>query len=72
MRCETRCFTRSQKRHLYIASGGVCEVCGGELGNDWEAHHKKRYADGGITSIQNGIALCKDCHKKTHRSIHCE
>ncbi len=52
---------------MYVAAGGKCEKCGATLGDDWEAHHMKRYADGGVTAIQNGAALCRECHKAMHR-----
>jgi 5-methylcytosine-specific restriction endonuclease McrA len=48
----------------------VCRVCGGPPPLD--AHHiisrKKMPADG--YSIENGIALCKDCHWKAEEWIH--
>lgn len=62
-----RIFTDKQKKHLYIAADGKCEKCGDVLSEDWEAHHIKRYADGGVTEIQNGMALCRACHLYIHR-----
>lgn len=61
-----RLFSNSQKKHLYIAAGGRCERCGEALSDDWEAHHRTRYADGGTTEITNGMALCRACHKSIH------
>lgn len=52
---------------MYVAANGRCAECGGVLSEDWEAHHEIRYADGGVTEIQNGKALCKACHVETHR-----
>lgn len=62
-----RTFSRKQRVHLYVAANGRCAECGGVLSEDWEAHHEIRYADGGVTEIQNGKALCKACHVETHR-----
>lgn len=62
-----RIFTNRQKKHLYIAADGRCEKCGVALSESWEAHHIKRYADGGVTEIQNGMALCKACHLDIHK-----
>ena len=62
-----RLFTSSQKRHLYIAADGRCEICEEPLSEGWEAHHKTRYADGGVTELTNGMALCRACHKSLHR-----
>jgi superfamily II DNA or RNA helicase len=64
-----RYFDRNQKKHLYLTSGGRCERCSGHLGERWDAHHKRRYADGGITEITNALALCERCHILTHRRI---
>lgn len=64
-----RIFSNAQKRHLYLSAEGRCERCGSALGQDWEAHHKIRYADGGVTELTNGIALCQRCHILTHRRI---
>ena len=60
-------FTKAQKRHLYIAAGGRCERCAEPLEDEWDAHHVVRYADDGITEITNAEALCKACHRATHR-----
>lgn len=62
-----RVFSAKQKRHMYIASDGKCEGCGRDLPDGWEAHHISRYADGGVTEIQNGMALCRACHLDIHR-----
>lgn len=62
-----RIFSSKEKKHLFVASGGRCAKCGAVLGGDWEAHHIKRFADGGVTAIQNGAALCKACHREIHR-----
>ena len=63
-----RCFSEAQKRHLYIAQLGLCARCGGDLSTDWEAHHINPYANGGVTELTNGVALCKPCHVEIHRS----
>ena len=61
-----RIFTPEQKRHLYLLSDGKCQRCGSVLGWSWEAHHIIRWADGGPTELNNGIALCGPCHKMMH------
>ena len=62
-----RYFDRRSKRHLYLVNEGRCNKCGGILGKIWDAHHKRRYADGGITELTNGEALCERCHIRVHR-----
>ena len=61
-----RLFSQKEKKHLYLVNEGGCEKCGGDLGNDWEAHHVVRYANGGVTELTNAMALCYSCHKKIH------
>ena len=41
-------------------------MCGIALPKSWEAHHIKRFADGGVTEINNGMALCRPCHLSIH------
>ena len=65
-----RCFSEAQKRHLYIAHDGLCARCMGDLGEDWEAHHVTRWADGGLTELTNAAALCRRCHFAVHRGDH--
>ncbi len=45
-----------------------CEKCNKEFKDFKEAeyHHKVRYADGGKSSIENIMILCKECHKIVH------
>lgn len=35
----------------------------------WEAHHVRPYAIGGLTVIDNGVALCPKCHARRHKSM---
>lgn len=62
-----RCFTRQERKHLYLVADGRCAKCRGDLSDDWEAHHIKRYADGGVTSLTNAMAVCRRCHVELHR-----
>lgn len=64
-----RIFSSKQKRHLYLSAQGKCQRCGEPLGARWDAHHRRRYADGGVTEITNAVALCERCHVLTHRRI---
>lgn len=64
---DTRFFTPAQRRKLFIRADGKCEECGCPLGDGWEAHHIKRWADGGETHLFNAAALCWGCHQSIHR-----
>jgi superfamily II DNA or RNA helicase len=35
---------------------------------EWDAHHRIPHANGGGTEITNGMALCRECHVRLHRS----
>lgn len=62
-----RAFTESEKRKVYEQQNQKCADCGlhFEIEN-MEAHHKKRWTDGGHTTIDNCVMLCKECHDKRH------
>ena len=34
-----------------------------------EAHHRVSWFDGGETTLENGVLICKKCHKKGHATI---
>ena len=60
-----RCFTARQARQLLIAADFKCQRCGCDLSQrQFEAHHVRRFADGGVTELHNGMALCVPCHKE--------
>lgn len=59
-----RFFNHKQKKILFSLSGGVCQICGNDLGKDWEADHVQPWSDGGKTIIENGQALCASCNRK--------
>jgi hypothetical protein len=47
-------------------AGYKCEICGSNL--NLEAHHKTFSFEGGKNTLNNGICLCRKCHKKFHGS----
>lgn len=71
----SRLFTKAQRRELYRRAEGRCECtgpryglpegvrCMNMLGSTWEAHHELASAQGGETTIENGIAACVPCHR---------
>jgi 5-methylcytosine-specific restriction enzyme A len=68
------------KRNPYVAAeallraDGTCESCGKSApfkrlsdGTPYlEVHHKQRLADDGEDTIENVLALCPNCHRKSH------
>jgi superfamily II DNA or RNA helicase len=65
-----RLFSYTQRNHLYTRADGKCQSCGCELEDDWEADHIIPHSKGGLTTYDNGQALCLPCHRqKTSRDL---
>lgn len=61
---ERRRFNISERVGLFLASGGLCSLCGVELPPRWHADHVTPYCDGGPTDVLNGQATCPTCNLK--------
>ena len=62
-----RKFNEAQRTALYNRQKGICPKCGNhKLKVDMEAHHIVPWYNGGITELENGVMICKDCHKAGH------
>ena len=63
---EKRTFTAAQRTALAIRDGGCrnpdCDRCESQS----EAHHIHPYGEGGPTTLENGILLCKTDHLDLH------
>lgn len=55
------------RRAVYKRDNFTCQECGDNRGRNLEAHHIKPYSlfSSLIFDINNGLTLCKKCHKKT-------
>jgi 5-methylcytosine-specific restriction protein A len=61
-------------RSVLKRAAGVCEDCGQpapfnriSTGKPYlEVHHKIRLADGGDDSVENALAVCPNCHRRSH------
>ena len=54
------------RRALILArANGRCEVCGEHAGARLEAHHVVKRSHARDDSVDNLIALCRDCHRRT-------
>jgi len=61
-----RFFTRRQRRVLAVRDGG-CLWPGCERPPSWtEAHHIRRWVDGGRTDVDDGVLLCRHHHLRVH------
>lgn len=62
-----RKFSEVQRTSLYNKQKGICPDCGQHyLKADMHAHHIIPWYNGGLTEINNGIMLCKECHTQRH------
>ena len=54
---------------IFQKTGGLCHICGGELGDKWSADHVRPFASGGGNEIDNFLPACGICNRlKWHRS----
>lgn len=57
-----RVISQRERNVLFHMFKGRCASCGCALERDWEADHVTRFADGGLTLIENHQPLCPPCH----------
>ncbi len=62
-----RAFSERQQKQAYENQGKRCARCHKPFPlKELDGHHKKAFADGGETTIENCLMLCKDCHIDYH------
>lgn len=66
---DRRYFNPKEKEALRLLSGGKCENCGKELGEDWHGDHVIPFLHGGKTQIENAQALCRQCNLKKGSTV---
>ncbi len=57
-----RLFTESQARQIVERQNGRCWKCRAHLQTGFHVHHVIAWGKGGLTEIDNGMALCDGCH----------
>ena len=63
---EQRFYTRRQRRAMAVRDGG-CMWPGCDRPPSWtEAHHIRRWSDGGRTDLADGVLLCRHHHLRLH------
>jgi 5-methylcytosine-specific restriction endonuclease McrA len=69
-----RCFSKLQRREIWLRSNGHCVGCGQYLGSDWQsgdwqADHIFPHCRGGRTEVINGQALCQPCNNRKKANV---
>jgi len=65
MKDAQRDFDHNQRYVLFRRSGGICQSCEADIDfNSFHADHIDPHTHGGVTSIENGQALCSTCNLK--------
>jgi RHS repeat-associated protein len=68
-RDSKRVATKKEKQKMLDERDNKCEGCDKPAtAEEVEAHHMKRWADGGMTEEGNLINLCEPCHDFTHQN----
>lgn len=49
---------------LWLAADGKCQICGCDLGDNWEADHIVPWKETQRTNLFEMQALCKTCNRK--------
>lgn len=62
-----RQFSEAQRSTLYNRQKGICPDCDQHfLKADMHAHHIIPWYNNGLTELNNGVMLCKNCHTMRH------
>ena len=62
-----RAFSDKQQKQVYEKQNRRCAICKNLFSlHEMEGHHKIPFVDGGETTIDNCVMLCKDCHDDYH------
>jgi len=64
---KQKAFNDYQRSTMYNEQKGICPDCGKHfLKDEMDAHHIIPWYNGGRTELDNGVMLCKECHRQRH------
>lgn len=65
-----RIFGELEREIIYYRDKKECAVCKEEIRwSDLEIHHIEEHQTGGLTTLENGVSVHKDCHPKGQKAI---
>ena len=65
-----RAYGQLEREIIFYRDGKLCAVCGYEVNwTDMEIHHVDEHQNGGKTTLENGVAVHKQCHPKGQAAI---
>jgi 5-methylcytosine-specific restriction endonuclease McrA len=65
-----RLYGTLERELIYYRDKKRCAVCGVEVAwPDLEIHHIEEHGKGGMTTLENGVLVHKDCHPKGAKAV---
>lgn len=64
MREQRLLRSKAMRALLWYAADGKCQICGGELGDDWQADHITPWSKTHKTNVHDMQALCAKCNRE--------
>lgn len=62
-----RAFTPLQRAKIYDRDRKLCHVCKSDVAwDDADIHHLKPHSKGGLTIVENGVLIHRECHRDLH------
>jgi 5-methylcytosine-specific restriction endonuclease McrA len=54
---------RSARATVLAKTAGTCHVCGGAVGDEWQADHVVPFIRGGTSELDNYLPICVTCNR---------
>lgn len=64
---------KNWRTKVFLRDNFTCQICG-KTGGELNAHHIKSFSKNPLKrfELENGITLCKNCHKDIHKKGKCD
>lgn len=62
-----RAYTYAERETIFHRDKRKCHKCGKDVfWSDADIHHIKPHSEGGQTTLENGVLMCRECHRDLH------